>query len=187
MPLLVLLDRDGVLNDDPGAGNFVKSPGELIMLDGAAAAVRRLNEAGHRVVLCTNQSVVGRGIIDVTMLERVHAKLRDELARAGARLDHILVAPDPPWAPTERRKPGPGMPREAMQRYGQATSDTVMIGDSLSDLQAAAAAGCRRILVRTGKGAGTQAAGLPPTVLPVAVHADLAAAVAALLEVADEA
>jgi D-glycero-D-manno-heptose 1,7-bisphosphate phosphatase len=177
--MLVLLDRDGVLNEN--RQDFVKSPSELIMLDGAAAAVRRLNEAGHRVVLCTNQSCVGRGIIDLAMLERIHGKLRDELARAGAGLDHILVAPDSPAAATDRRKPGPGMLREAMQRYSSPAADTVMIGDSLHDLQAAAAVGCRRILVRTGHGAATQAAGIPAAVLPVAVHADLAAAVAALL------
>lgn len=177
--MLVLLDRDGVLNHD--RADYVKSPGELVMIDGAAAAVRRLNEAGHQVVVCTNQSCVGRGVIDLAMLERIHGRLRDELARAGARLDHILVAPDAPEAPTDRRKPGAGMLREAMLRYNCAAAATVMIGDSLRDLQAAAAVGCRRILVRTGHGATTQAAGIPAAVLPVAVHADLAAAVAALL------
>ena len=94
----------------------------------------------------------------------------------------LLVAPDSPAAPTERRKPGPGMLQEAMRRYGIAAGSTVMIGDSLRDLQAAAAAGCRRILVRSGHGAATQAAGIPAALLPVAVHADLAAAVTALLE-----
>ena len=177
--MLVLLDRDGVLNHD--REDFVKSPGELVLIEGAAAAVRQLNEAGHPVVVCTNQSCVGRGIIDLTMLERIHAALRERLAQAGARLDHILFAPDPPHAASERRKPGPGMLREAMQRYNCAAAATVMIGDSLGDLQAAGAVGCRRILVRTGKGAATQARGIPADLLPVAVHADLAAAVAALL------
>ena len=178
--MLVLLDRDGVLNHD--REDFVKSPGELVLIEGAAAAVRRLNEAGHPVVVCTNQSCVGRGIIDLAMLERIHADLRERLARAGAHLDHILFAPDPPHAASERRKPGPGMLREAMRRYNCTAPTTVMIGDSLHDLQAAAAAGCRRILVRTGKGAATQAGGIPADLLPVAVHVDLAAAVAALLE-----
>jgi D-glycero-D-manno-heptose 1,7-bisphosphate phosphatase len=176
---LVLMDRDGVLNEDrPGS---VKSPAELRMIPRAAEAVARLNAAGIRVVVATNQSVVGRGIIDAAMLERIHAKLHDELARAGARLDGLLVAPDRPDAATERRKPSPGMLREALAQFRAAAAETPMIGDSLADLKAATAAGCRRVLVRTGKGALTQAAGLPPDVMPVAVHEDLWAAVEALL------
>lgn len=176
---LVLIDRDGVLNEDRTGS--VKSPDELKMIPRAAEAVARLNDAGIKVAVVTNQSVVGRGIIDVAMLERIHAKLHDELARAGARLDALFVAPDRPDAATERRKPRPGMLREALARFRAPAWDTPMIGDSLTDLKAATAAGCRRVLVRTGKGALTQAAGLPPDVLPVAVHEDLWAAVDALL------
>jgi D-glycero-D-manno-heptose 1,7-bisphosphate phosphatase len=177
---LVLMDRDGVLNKD--RPDSVKSPEELTMIPRAAEAVARLNAAGIKIAIVTNQSVVGRGIIDVAMLERIHSKLHDELARAGARLDAIFVAPERPDAASERRKPGPGMLREALSRFRASPAETPMIGDSLSDLKAAAAAGCKRVLVRTGKGALTQAAGLPPEVLPVAVHEDLWSAVEALLE-----
>jgi len=176
---LVLIDRDGVLNEDrPDA---VKSPGELVMIPRAAEAVARLNAAGITVAVATNQSVIGRGIIDAAMLEQIHAKLYGELARSGARLDAVFVAPDAPGAAGDRRKPGPGMLREALARFRARAAETPMIGDGLADLQAAAAAGCPRVLVRTGKGAATQAAGLPPAVLPVSVHEDLWAAVAALL------
>ncbi|HYM32093.1 MAG TPA: HAD-IIIA family hydrolase [Candidatus Cybelea sp.] len=178
--MLVMLDRDGVLNEE--TGNYVKTPGELVMIAGSAGAVRQLNDAGHRVVVCTNQSCIGKGIIDVAMLERIHAKLHGELAAAGARLDDLLVAPDAPWAATERRKPGPGMLLEAMRRFRASPADAVFIGDSLRDLQAAAKVGCRRILVRTGNGAKAQADGIPADVLPVSVYGDLAAAVAALLK-----
>lgn len=176
---LALLDRDGVLNED--RPDFVKHPGELAMIPGSAAAVARLNAAGIRVAICTNQSCIGRGIVSVEMMERIHLSLRDHLAAAGARVDAIFVAPDPPWAATDRRKPGPGMLREAMAQFRIAPHDAVMVGDTAGDMQAALAAGVRRILVRSGKGADTQAKGLPHAVLPVAVHADLAAAVAALL------
>src|SRR3990172_10717807 len=169
--MLVVLDRDGVLNEE--RSDFVKSPDELRVLAGAGRAVARLNAAGHRVVVCTNQSCVGRGIIDGVMLERIHAALKDGLQAGGARLDDIFVAPDPPWAASEWRKPGPGMLREAMAKHRATPADTVAIGDSLRDLQAAATVGCRRILVRTGKGRATQARGLPPDVLPVAVFEDL--------------
>ncbi len=177
--MLVLLDRDGVLNEE--RGDHVTSPGELVMIDGSAKAVADLNAAGRKVVLVTNQSAVGRGLVPRETLDRIHDALRDELARAGGRLDDILVCTDAPWAATERRKPGPGMLREALSRYRAAAGETPMIGDSLRDLQAAAAAGCRRILVRTGNGAATQAAGLPKEVLPVAVHENLRGAVDALL------
>ena len=176
---LVLLDRDGVLNVD--RKDSVKSPAELTMIPGAAAAVRRLNEAGRLVAVCTNQGVVGRRIIDERMLEQIHEKLRGELAQAGARLDALFQCTDPPQAPGPRRKPAPGMLREAMARFRIPAPDTVMIGDSLVDLEAATAAGCRRILLRTGKGRQTQAAGIPAHVLPVAVHEDLPGAVEALL------
>jgi D-glycero-D-manno-heptose 1,7-bisphosphate phosphatase len=179
MPL-VLLDRDGVLNVD--RDDSVKTPGELVMLPGAAAAVARLNAAGRLVAVCTNQSVVGRGLIDEAMLVLIHHKLKGELAKAGARLDAIFHCSDAPSRAGPRRKPAPGMLFEAMRRFGVAPEETVMIGDALSDLEAASAAGCRRILLRCGQGASTQAAGLPRHVLPVAIHEDLGAAVAALLD-----
>jgi D-glycero-D-manno-heptose 1,7-bisphosphate phosphatase len=177
--MLVLLDRDGVLNED--RPNHVLNPGQLVMIPGAAEAVARLNAAGHLVAVCTNQSCVGRGMIDADMLARIHDKLRDELARAGARLDLLLVCTDPPWAAGPRRKPAPGMLREALSRFRAPASETPFVGDSLGDLQAAAAAGCPRVLVRTGKGPATQAAGIAPELLPVAVRADLAEAVDMLL------
>lgn len=177
---LVLLDRDGVLNAD--REDSVKTPAELVMLPGAAEAVARLNNAGRLVALVSNQSVVGRGIIDAAMLARIQEKLTGELAGAGARLDAVFYCPDAPHAAGPRRKPAPGMLFEAMRQFRTAAEDTVMIGDQLSDLEAASAAGCRRILLRTGKGAATQAEGLPRRVLPVAVCEDLSAAVDRVLE-----
>jgi D-glycero-D-manno-heptose 1,7-bisphosphate phosphatase len=178
--MLVMLDRDGVLNED--RADYVKTPAELVMIPGAAEAVARLNGAGAKVAVVTNQACVGKGIIDLDMLDRIHQTLRANLARAGARVDEIFFCPDPPWAATENRKPGPGMLRQAMGRFKTTAAEAVMIGDTLRDLEAAATAGCRRILVRSGKGAETQAAGLPPHVLPAAVHGDLKAAVESLLK-----
>ena len=177
--MLILLDRDGVLVEE--VTDYVKHPGELVMIPGAAAAVARLNRAGHTVAVCTNQSVVGRGIIGLEMLERIHQHLRDLLARDGASLDAIFHCTDAPWAATDRRKPGCGMLQEALARFRADPAETPMVGDSLGDMQAAKAAGCKRVLLRTGHGARTQAAGLPPELAPVAVHADLAAFVDALL------
>lgn len=176
---LVLLDRDGVLNVD--RAESVKSPEELVLLPGAAAAVARLNAADVKVAVVTNQSVVGRGLIEEPALEEIHEKLRAELAIEGARLDAIFFAPDHPEQATKRRKPGAGMLREALRRFAAAPGDTPMIGDTLHDLEAACAAGCRRVLVRTGKGDKTLRRGLPERVRPVAVYDDLGAAVTGLL------
>ncbi|HKU94530.1 MAG TPA: HAD-IIIA family hydrolase [Vineibacter sp.] len=180
MTRLVLLDRDGVINHD--RPDSVKSPDELILLPGTAAAIARLNEAGVRVAVVTNQSVVGRNIISMQMLERIHGELRSRLAREGAQLDTVLVCTDAPDRPSPRRKPQPGMLLEALRLFRASAEETPMIGDDLRDLQAAKAAGCRRVLVRTGKGAAVQAAGIAADLLPVAVRADLAAAVDSYLK-----
>jgi D-glycero-D-manno-heptose 1,7-bisphosphate phosphatase len=176
---LALLDRDGVLNVD--RPDSVRSANELVLLPGAASAVARLNEAGWRVVVVTNQSVVGRGLITAAELALLHGELERALAESGARLDAIYVCPDPPNSPTPRRKPAPGMLLEALDRFGATPETTPMIGDSLRDMEAAAQAGCRRVLVRTGKGRATEAAGLPDDVQPVLIVDDLAAAVDCLL------
>jgi D-glycero-D-manno-heptose 1,7-bisphosphate phosphatase len=176
---LVMLDRDGVLIEE--RADYVKHPGELVMLPGAAAAVAKLNAAGIKTALVSNQSAVGRGIISAEMLERIHAKLRAELAGAGARLDLLLTCTDVPWAASERRKPSPGMLREAITHFRLSPHEAVMVGDQLSDLRAAQAAGCRPILVRTGKGAELQANGLPQDILTLSVYDSVIMAVEALL------
>src|SRR4051812_2376050 len=131
---LVLLDRDGVLNDE--IGGYISDPGKLRMIPGSAAAVARLNRAGLKVAVCTNQSVVGRGICDMAMLERINSRLADYLAAEGAHIDHIFVCTDHPDNPTRRRKPGPGMLEEATRMFNAEPRETPMIGDNLRDLEA---------------------------------------------------
>ena len=178
-PKLVLLDRDGVLNED--RDDFVKNPGECVMVPGSAEAVGRLTQAGIKTAIVTNQSGIGRGLFDEAMLTRIHEKLRDEVRRYGGHFDAIFFCPDAPWEAGPNRKPEPGMLRQALSMFRTTPGNSVMIGDSLRDLQAAAKAGCGRILVRSGNGAKTQANGLPPEVLPVSVYNNLSAAVEALL------
>jgi len=176
---LALLDRDGVLNED--RPDSVTAPDQLVLLPRAAAAVARLNRAGVRVAVVTNQSVVGRGLVSESELDRIHGRLETLLARQGAHLDALLVAPDAPEQASERRKPGPGMLQEAMARFAAGPGESIMIGDALRDLEAAAAAGCARVLVLTGKGAATRSQGLPDHVRPVTVRDDLWDAVERLL------
>ncbi len=177
--MLVLLDRDGVINHD--RADSVKNPDELVMIDGSAKAVARLNAARHQVAIITNQSIIGRGTIDWGMLDRIHEKMTTTLARDNARIDRVYVCPDAPWEATERRKPGAGMLREALSDFSVRAADTPFVGDSMGDLQACLKAGCQRILVRTGKGRKTQADVGLQDVLPVRVHEDLADFVNSLL------
>lgn len=178
--MLVLLDRDGVLNED--RLDFVKSPDELVFIPGALEAVARLNVARHKVVIVTNQSCVGRGIISAQTLSVIHEKLYRSLASVNAKVDHVFFAPDAPWAATENRKPGAGMFFAAMQMFREDAKNSVLIGDSKTDLQAAVAAGCHRILVQTGKGRATQKSGFDKTFLPVSVAKDLNQAVDYILD-----
>src|SRR5262249_23364150 len=176
---LVLLDRDGTLNENRPC--FVGTPAELVLLPGAAAALARLNRAGLRVALVTNQAAVGRGLLSESALHEIHRQLAGTLAEAGAHLDLVLIAPDPPEAAGPRRKPGPAMLLEAFAHFQVPASEAVMIGDDLTDIAAAVAAGWARVLVRSGKGTEVEARGLPPELLPVAVTDHLAGAVDLIL------
>lgn len=172
---LVLLDRDGVINVD--RPDSVKSIDECVMIKGSAQAIARLNQAGIPVCVVTNQSVVGRGIISASQLDAIHEYIKHQLAQSGAHLDGILACFDTPENPTHRRKPGAGMLIEAMQMFGAAPHETLMIGDAITDMQAAASAGCARALVRTGKGASVEQQGVSQMFAPLAVFDDLAEAV----------
>lgn len=174
---LVLLDRDGMLNRDrPDA---VKSVAEFAPIPGAARAVARLNGAGIATALVTNQSILGRGRVSWDEFSRIQAVLLTGLAAAGGWLDRIYVAPDAPDRATPRRKPGPGMLLEALADFSCPTDQAVMIGDAITDAQAASAAGVGFHLVRTGKGAASER--IIDPALRLGVHDDLAAAVEALL------
>ncbi len=178
---LILLDRDGVLNEE--RKDFVKNLDELVILPGVPEAVAKLTQAGHIIAVCTNQSGVGKGLMTEETLHIIHAHLAKIVMKEGGRIAHFFACTETPENATRYRKPGPGMLEEAMRMFDAGPEATVMIGDSLRDLQAAAAAGCRRILVRTGNGLATIEAGLPRAVLPVAVYDDLRASAHALLGV----
>lgn len=169
--MLVLLDRDGVINRDAKIG--ILRVEDFVMLPGAAQAIARLCEAGFRIAICTNQSAVGRGQLSVATLDAIHDRLREQVRAAGGDIHAVYYAPDIPEAPTARRKPGPGMLIEALQHFGADAARTPMVGDMLRDLQAAHAAGCPRILVHTGKGAHTAQQGIPEALAPVTQVADL--------------
>jgi D-glycero-D-manno-heptose 1,7-bisphosphate phosphatase len=173
---LVILDRDGVINED--SPSFIKSPEEWMPTPGSLDAIATLNHAGFHVVIATNQSGVGRGLFDMATLNAIHEKLHRALAQAGGRVDAIFYCPHAADANCECRKPKPGMLRAIGERFNTPLQGVPAVGDSVRDLQSAAAVGALPILVRTGKGARTLAAGdLPPG---TQVYDDLAAVALAL-------
>lgn len=174
----VFLDRDGVLNDDRVAGDgWVLTPSEMVLLPGAAEAVARLNRAGCVVIVVTNQSCVGRGLLDRAALGAIHDRLRAELARAGAHLDAIYTCPHRPDDGCACRKPRPGLLLRAAAERPIDFSRAVMIGDRQSDLEAAARVGCAGVLVLSGAGLASLADPSDSGPRPVHTAADLAAAV----------
>lgn len=176
MPL-VILDRDGVINEDSDA--YIKSPAEWLPIPGSLEAVARLNHAGYRAVIATNQSGVARGLFGMAELNAIHQKLHAALARLGGQVDGIYFCPHGPDDACGCRKPRPGLLREIAARHGIELTGVPTIGDSLRDLEAARAVGATPILVRTGKGRLAEAK-LPPD-WGIAVYDDLAQAVQALV------
>jgi len=176
---LVILDRDGVINQD--SSDFVKSADEWLPLAGSIEAIAALSGAGFTVAVASNQSGLARGLFDLDALTEMHRKLQSLVVAAGGQVDRVIVCPHSPDDDCDCRKPKPGMLLQLGEHYGISVVGVPVIGDSLRDLQAAAAAGARPILVRTGN--GQQVAGnLPPELSSIEVYADLAAAVAALLD-----
>ena len=174
---LVILDRDGVINED--SDDYIKSPGEWHPVPGSLAAIARLHRAGWRVVVATNQSGVGRGLFDLDTLMRIHEKMCRTVRDAGGQIDAVFFCPHAPQDHCRCRKPQPGLLIDIAERLRIELTGVPLIGDSLRDLQAARTAGARPLLVKTGKGAATlQHPGLDPD---VPVFRDLAGAVDALL------
>lgn len=173
---LIILDRDGVINHD--SAQFIKSPEEWKPIPGSLEAIARLNQWGYRVVVATNQSGVGRGLFEMDTLNAIHEKMIKACANVGARIDAIFFCPHPADSTCECRKPRPGLLKEIAARYNIDLTGVPTVGDSLRDLQAGVAVGCKPYLVLTGKGVKTQREeGLPPE---TEIFPDLAAVAAHL-------
>jgi D-sedoheptulose 7-phosphate isomerase len=151
----VILDRDGVLNQEAAAGGYVLTAAQFRWLPGALEGLSILHRAGIRLSLVTNQSGIGRGLMTTRELEAVHDLMRAQAA-AYAPLDAVFVCPHAPQAGCECRKPAPGLMRAAIDQSGIAAADSIAVGDDRRDLEAAWSAGMRAALVLTGKGRATE-------------------------------
>lgn len=175
---MIILDRDGVINHDSPA--FIKSPAEWIPIPGSLEAIARLNQAGYRVVVASNQSGIARELFDMSTLNAIHHKMHSAAQQVGASIDAIFFCPHAAIDNCDCRKPKPGMFEEIAKRFKVSLKGVPTVGDSLRDLQAGFISGCTPYLVLTGKGEKTrQTGGLPPG---TTVYADLASMVDALLK-----
>lgn len=172
----VFLDRDGVLIADTG---YPDDPRAISLLSGVGEALRRLREAGWRLVVVTNQSGVARGRFSLARLAAIHTRLAALLAAEGVCLDALYFCPHHPEGvlpafrrDCDHRKPAPGMLRSAAEAMRLCLAECWLVGDKESDIEAARAAGCRAVLVSTPLASATQAE---------AVVADLSTAVARIL------
>ncbi len=177
---LIILDRDGVINFD--SDQFIKSPDEWKPIPGSLEAIPRLTHEGWKVIVATNQSGLARGLFEMATLNAIHAKMHKAVAQAGGRIEAVFYCPHAADMNCDCRKPKPGLFDEIAARYGRDLAGVPAVGDSLRDLLAAASVGARPMLVRTGKGEKTLAAGGLPAGTPV--FADLADAVDHLLKAA---
>lgn len=175
---LVILDRDGVINQD--SNQFIKNPDEWIPIAGSLEAIALLNQHGFHVAIATNQSGVSRGLFDMGTLNAIHNKMHRELAALGGRIDAVFFCPHAADDHCHCRKPDIGMIEEIGKRFSVDLKGVPAVGDALRDLQAFANAGCHPILVITGKGQETLSKGNLPA--NTVVFADLAEAVQSIIE-----
>lgn len=173
---LVILDRDGVINED--ADDYIKSADEWMPVPGSLEAIARLSQAGCKVFIASNQAGIGRGLFNYDAFAGIQTRLLQKVTELGGQICGMAFAPEHPDAATDMRKPNPGMLRDIARRMQASLDEVPFVGDSWSDVLAARAAGASPVLVRSGKGRQTEAqhdlAGVP-------VYDDLAAFVSAWL------
>jgi D-glycero-D-manno-heptose 1,7-bisphosphate phosphatase len=152
MEAALFLDRDGVIIEN--RENYVRSCGDVAFLPAALAALRKAAASPYKIILVTNQSAIGRGIITMAQADTINHHIVGEIENAGGRVDAVFMCPHTPQDQCDCRKPRPGMLLQATEQFNLDLSHSFMIGDSLTDLLAGRAAGVREsIIVRTGRGA----------------------------------
>ncbi len=177
----IVLDRDGVINEDSDA--YIKSPEELIPISGSLEAIARLNKAGYKVIIATNQSGIARRYYSEATLANIHKKLVGLLTKQGGKVEEIFYCPHGPDDGCLCRKPKPGMLKQIIDKYAIEPAKLVVIGDSLRDLESALAVGALPVLVETGKGQKTKTElSHLPEFATTPIYTNLSTAVEALLE-----
>jgi D-glycero-D-manno-heptose 1,7-bisphosphate phosphatase len=168
---LIILDRDGVINED--SDDFIKTPEEWVPIDGSAQAIAQLHQAGFTVVVATNQSGVGRGYFSIDTLTAIHQKMIQHVETTGGKISGIFYCPHAPDDGCDCRKPKAGLIDQIITRFKTDVVNAPLVGDSLRDLECGVARGCCPVLVKTGKGRRTLEKGLPSALANIAVYDSL--------------
>lgn len=174
---LVILDRDGVINQD--SDDYIKSPQEWHPIAGSLEAIARLHREGFRVVVASNQSGVGRGLFDIDTLMKINVKMLDAVRAKGGDIDAVFFCPHTPDDGCDCRKPKPGLYVEISRRLKAPLKGVWVVGDDERDVLAARGVAARPALVRTGHGRKTLRKSKELDGVPV--YDDLAAFADALL------
>ncbi len=174
---LIILDRDGVINED--SDGYIKSPEEWIAIPGSLSAIAKLTQNNYQVVIVTNQSGIGRKLFTIDALNAIHMKMHAHLSQFGGVIDAIFFCPHTPKDDCACRKPKPGLYIEVSDRLRTSLNKVYCVGDKMTDVKAAQSAGGKPILVRTGKGQQEIDEGLVPE--GVLVYDDLASFVDSLI------
>ncbi len=164
MPLIIL-DRDGVINED--SDDYIKSPDEWIPIAGSLEAITKLSKNGYQVVIATNQSGIGRKLFTIDTLNDIHMKMNTQLAELGGVIDAVFFCPHLPKDDCSCRKPKPGLYNDISERLRISLNKVYCIGDKMTDINAIQSAGGKPILVRTGKGQSEIDQGLVPEGIPI--------------------
>lgn len=182
---LIVLDRDGVINED--AGDYITSAEQWQPIPGSIEAIARLSRAGYSVVVATNQSGLARGLFDLDDLEAMHSKMTALVEENGGKLEAVFYCPHHPNEGCKCRKPKTGMLDAIEAEFNTSLQAVPFVGDKLKDLLAGTAKGCQPCLVRTGRGQITEASLLSEGEMPglspkqVRIFDDLAAVAEDLL------
>lgn len=166
--MLIILDRDGVINFD--SPNYITSPTEWQAIPGSLNAIIKLQKANYNVVVATNQSGVGRNYYSLETLDKIHKKMNREIIQLGGKALKIYFCPHVPEDNCACRKPKPGLFLQIKQDFPEHFSQAIAVGDSARDIAAAHAAGCQAVLVRSGNGPKT----LTQLEIKIPVYEDLA-------------
>jgi len=146
----IFLDRDGVINEN--RADYVKSWSEFRFLPGSREAIARLTKAGHRLVVCTNQAGVARGMLSIEVVHEIHRRMLDEIGEMGGKIERVYFCPHGKDEGCPCRKPRPGLLLRARDELGLDMPGAIFIGDSITDIRAALAAGIHGMLVLSGLG-----------------------------------
>jgi D-glycero-D-manno-heptose 1,7-bisphosphate phosphatase len=176
----IILDRDGVINID--SPDHILSPDAWKPIPGSLGAIAELTQRGYGIIVITNQSAIGRGLMTGHDLAAIHERMHEWIERAGGRLEAVYHCPHAPWENCACRKPNTALFHQFSKQFAVPLARLPAVGDARRDLEAAIAVGAQPVLVLTGQGRRTKMdLERHPLSHPVEIHADLAAFVRVLL------